>query len=369
MRKIGQYSGGNNSPADTGNSSSAGQKATASAAAAAVAAAAAAESSASWSEEDQEQMKSCLRSQGRNWQAVADKMGGGRTPEQCKKFFYANRKKLNLDKIVLEYKRANQVGDQPPTLSTDEESGSSTSSCEDEAGGGPSSSAVNHNATGASGSSSPVTKGVDSKPPVPVKIEQPPIKTEIKVEESSSAPGPSSAAAAATAATAHPHQQLHPPPGAPGRPGGIPGKEEDYDSSATVRIPILSPLNRTCSYSPRIFSDECRRERVCRWEQSSSPWRRRRRLPRRPPRRIPRPSWRPRQTAHGPQGPTPGGSSSASPPLSTHLPGPRPAPVSRLCSGSPPAGSAVLLRRYACAPGGKRAKGDHHRQGAHDQRH
>ncbi len=45
-----------------------------------------------------------------------------------------------------------------------------------------------------------------------------PIKTEIKVEEV--APGPSS--------FRQQQQQMH------GRTGGVPGKEEEYDSSATV---------------------------------------------------------------------------------------------------------------------------------------
>ncbi len=57
-----------------------------------------------WTADETERMKSCLRAQGRNWAAVAEKMGS-KTAEQCKKFFYVNRKKMNLDKVVLEYKR------------------------------------------------------------------------------------------------------------------------------------------------------------------------------------------------------------------------------------------------------------------------
>jgi len=109
------------------------------------------------------------------------------------------------------------VGDQPPTLSTDEESGSSTSSCDED------SSPVNHNASGAP---SPVTK-VDVKPAVTssaaVKVEPKaePLKTEIKVEDGAGAGGAQAAVAAMSAVSS-------------GKPlkGG---KEEEYDSSATVR--------------------------------------------------------------------------------------------------------------------------------------
>ncbi|XP_040579178.1 uncharacterized protein Smr isoform X2 [Lepeophtheirus salmonis] len=89
------------------------------------------EEDAKWSDEDVELMKNCLVEFGRNWTHVAEKIRD-KTPDQCKKFFYNNRKKFNLDKIVLDFKRANQSGDQPPVLSTDEESGSSTSSCDEE---------------------------------------------------------------------------------------------------------------------------------------------------------------------------------------------------------------------------------------------
>jgi hypothetical protein len=104
----------------------------------------------SWSEEDMEVIKTCLRNSGRNWAVMSLKLNGAMTPEQSKKFFYNNRKKYQLDKLVVEFKRSHQTGDQPPTLSSDEESGSSTSSCDEEAG----MSSMQNNAT-ASGNSSP----------------------------------------------------------------------------------------------------------------------------------------------------------------------------------------------------------------------
>lgn len=110
----------------------------------------------SWADDEVDKFKNLLKSNGRNWSVISEKIAN-RTPEQCKKFFYNNKKKFGLDKIVLEYKKvcidfsqllaardllvltlvfffqANQVGDQPPSLSTDEESGSSTSSCDEDA--------------------------------------------------------------------------------------------------------------------------------------------------------------------------------------------------------------------------------------------
>ena len=104
---------------------------------------------------------------------MSETLNKSKSPEQCKKFFYSQRKKYQLDKLVLEYKRvsvhfyfgidkkkpklyevyyykshvcehhltiifctfqANQSVDQPPSLSTDEESGSSTSSCDEDGG-------------------------------------------------------------------------------------------------------------------------------------------------------------------------------------------------------------------------------------------
>ena len=82
-----------------------------------------------WTEDEIEVFKHCLKSTGRNWAVVSQKVNNSKTPEQCKKFFYNNRKKFQLDKLVTEYKRSTLSGDQPPTLSSDEESGSSTSSC------------------------------------------------------------------------------------------------------------------------------------------------------------------------------------------------------------------------------------------------
>lgn len=96
MRKISQFTSGNNSPAEAG--AGGGQRSSSSDN----------NDSNNWSEEETELMKNCLRAKGRNWQEVADMMGGGRTPDQCKKFFYAHRKKLSLDKLVLEYKKVSE---------------------------------------------------------------------------------------------------------------------------------------------------------------------------------------------------------------------------------------------------------------------
>ena len=107
---------------------------------------------AAWADGEVEAMKAELRAHGRNWTALAGKIGT-KSADQCKKFFYENRKKCGLDKIILEYKRVSEPGerkffhgwnhelfllfqakfpDQPPSLSTDEESGSSTSSCDED---------------------------------------------------------------------------------------------------------------------------------------------------------------------------------------------------------------------------------------------
>ena len=90
-----------------------------------------AESEVAWTEEDVEAVKAALRAHGRNWNLVAEKVSG-KNSEQCKKFYYKEQKKYRLDRIVQEYRKANSSGDQPPSLSTDEESGSSTSSCDED---------------------------------------------------------------------------------------------------------------------------------------------------------------------------------------------------------------------------------------------
>ena len=88
-----------------------------------------------WSDEEIETLKMCLRNSGKNWSVLSENLNKSKSPEQCKKFFYNTRKKHQLDKLVLEYKRANQnCENQPPSLSTDEESGSSTSSCDEDGG-------------------------------------------------------------------------------------------------------------------------------------------------------------------------------------------------------------------------------------------
>ena len=65
--------------------------------------------SSAWADAEIEAVKAGLRAHGRNWAALAGAMkGGSKTAEQCKKFFYENRKKCGLDKIILEYKRVSE---------------------------------------------------------------------------------------------------------------------------------------------------------------------------------------------------------------------------------------------------------------------
>ena len=61
--------------------------------------------SAIWLEDEIETLKNCLKNSGRNWALISQKLNETKTPEQCKKFFYNNRKKQQLDKLVTEYKR------------------------------------------------------------------------------------------------------------------------------------------------------------------------------------------------------------------------------------------------------------------------
>ena len=84
-----------------------------------------------WAEEAIEKAKGSLRQYGTNWSKMAEAVRD-KTEDQCKKFFYNQRKRLQLDKLVQEYKRANRPGgDDKPSLTSDEESGSSTSSGEE----------------------------------------------------------------------------------------------------------------------------------------------------------------------------------------------------------------------------------------------
>ncbi|XP_059091907.1 nuclear receptor corepressor 2-like isoform X2 [Tigriopus californicus] len=181
-----------------------------------------AESDIVWSEDEIESIKTLLRQHGRNWATLADKISA-KSPEQCKKFFYNNRRKLGLDRIMLEYKKSNLVGDQPPSLSTDEESGSSTSSCEEDNNGV----GINHNntplnATGVQSAAQgqPQAQAQDLKPVIKAEGPVVSIKTEVKVEEDM----PSSPVILG-------NNNPLPTQGLTIRPLG---KEEDYDSSATM---------------------------------------------------------------------------------------------------------------------------------------
>lgn len=57
-----------------------------------------------WTDDEVEILKTCLRLNGRNWTLMGEKLSN-KTSDQCKKFFYESRKKYQLDKLVLEYKR------------------------------------------------------------------------------------------------------------------------------------------------------------------------------------------------------------------------------------------------------------------------
>lgn len=81
-----------------------------------------------WTDAEIETAKSSLKSNGRNWKKMTETVKN-KTEEQCKKFFYGQRKRLQLDKLVSEYKKSHS---DKPSLTSDEESGSTTSSCEDE---------------------------------------------------------------------------------------------------------------------------------------------------------------------------------------------------------------------------------------------
>ena len=86
------------------------------------------EEEVNWAEDAIEKAKGSLRQFGTNWTKMAEAVRD-KTEDQCKKFFYNQRKRLQLDKLVQEYKRANRPGgDDKPSLTSDEESGSSTSS-------------------------------------------------------------------------------------------------------------------------------------------------------------------------------------------------------------------------------------------------
>ena len=58
-----------------------------------------------WRDDEIETLKGCLRNSGKNWSMMSESLNKTKSPEQCKKFFYGQRKKYQLDKLVLEYKR------------------------------------------------------------------------------------------------------------------------------------------------------------------------------------------------------------------------------------------------------------------------
>jgi len=83
-----------------------------------------------WSNEEVTLLEMALRELGTDWAKIASKVPDKKASE-CKKFFYAHRKKLGLNEMVADYKKSVGAsnGDKP-SLSSDEEY--STSSCDDE---------------------------------------------------------------------------------------------------------------------------------------------------------------------------------------------------------------------------------------------
>ena len=74
--------------------------------------------STTWLEDEIETLKNCLKNSGRNWALISQKLNETKTPEQCKKFFYNNRKKQQLDKLVTEYKRVRYLSKKQKTFKT-----------------------------------------------------------------------------------------------------------------------------------------------------------------------------------------------------------------------------------------------------------
>ena len=62
----------------------------------------------SWTDAEVELLKIGLRSHGNNWDKIGPSLPE-KTPDQCKKYFYRMRKKLQLDKIVMEYKKVSHI--------------------------------------------------------------------------------------------------------------------------------------------------------------------------------------------------------------------------------------------------------------------
>ena len=86
------------------------------------------EENVAWTDEEIEAAKLSLRSHGTDWSKMSESLRN-KSYDQCKKFYDSQRKRLQLDKVVAEYKKSRS---DKPSLTSDEESGSSTSSCEDE---------------------------------------------------------------------------------------------------------------------------------------------------------------------------------------------------------------------------------------------
>ena len=86
------------------------------------------EENVTWTDAEIEEAKLSLRSHGTDWSKMSESIKT-KSYDQCKKFYDGQRKRLQLDKLVAEYKKSRS---DKPSLTSDEESGSSTSSCEEE---------------------------------------------------------------------------------------------------------------------------------------------------------------------------------------------------------------------------------------------
>ncbi|XP_050519955.1 uncharacterized protein LOC126893623 isoform X3 [Daktulosphaira vitifoliae] len=83
-----------------------------------------------WTDEETNALKKGIREHGTRWSEISKLVGPNKSHYHCKEFYFSFRKKLGLDLLVQEYKKANG-SEQKPALTDEEESGSSTSSCDE----------------------------------------------------------------------------------------------------------------------------------------------------------------------------------------------------------------------------------------------
>ncbi|CAG0918667.1 unnamed protein product [Notodromas monacha] len=88
-----------------------------------------------WPSSDVEKLKTLLAEHGMKWETIEKELGGegaGRSAESCRKFYNANKDRLELSSIVAAHrKKQKEDGLLPPSVTDEEESGSSTSSADE----------------------------------------------------------------------------------------------------------------------------------------------------------------------------------------------------------------------------------------------